>query len=120
MVGMWALLYLTGEIPELTTAPLEIGYHLFAEGLTAGLLLIAGYGLFRDRPWAASVHPLALGLLLYTVINSTGYYAQRGDVAMVGMFTVLTLTTGAILVDLLRDGTAYGRGKSHLGRRPYV
>lgn len=99
MLGFWAILSLTGGIPELTTAPFEIGYHLFAEFLTATALLASGIGLRRGWTRMRRLYPVALGLLLYTVINSAGYYAQSGDVAMVGMFTVLTVATVALLVE---------------------
>ena len=102
MLGMWAGLYLAGEIPELATAPLEIGYHLAAEGLTALALLAAGVGLLRGRAWGGRVLPVALGMLLYTVVNSAGYYANLGEWPMVGLFTALTLATGRLLVATLR------------------
>jgi hypothetical protein len=35
-------------------------------------------------------------MLLYTVVNSAGYDAERGDVAMVGLFSVLTVAALAV------------------------
>jgi hypothetical protein len=102
MLSMWTALYLSGEITELATAPLEIGYHLTAEGLTAVALIVAGLGFLRGRVWAGRLLPVALGMLLYTVINSAGYYATLGEWPMVGTFTVLTVATGALLVSMLR------------------
>lgn len=98
MGGFWLMLYLSGGIPELRTASIEIGYHLIAELSTAVLLVAAGFGLFRGSQWAERLYPVSLGMLLYTVINSAGYYAQLGDVAMVGMFTVLTVLTLILLI----------------------
>lgn len=98
MTGFWLLLYLTGGIPELRTAPIEIGYHLLAELLTAVLLVTAGFGLLRGPQWVARLYPVALGMLLYTVINSAGYYAQRGDFVVVAMFTGLTIVTLTLLI----------------------
>jgi hypothetical protein len=97
MGAFWTASALTGTIPELRTAPLEIGYHLVAELLAPGALLAAGVGRLRGRAWAARLFPVALGMLLYTVVNSAGYDAERGDVAMVGMFAVLTVATLALL-----------------------
>ena len=102
---MWSGLYLAGEITELATAPLEIGYHLVAEGLTAIALLVGGVGLLRGRAWAGRVLPVALGMLLYTLINSAGYYANLGEWPIVGMFTVLTLATGVLVFGWLRGWT---------------
>ena len=97
ILGFWALLFATDGIPELTTAPYEIGYHLLAEFLTVAALRASGIRLRRGWTRTRRLYPVALGLLLYTVINSAGYYAQSGDVAMVGMFTVLTVATVALL-----------------------
>mgnify|MGYP000302969650 CR=1 FL=1 len=102
MLGMWTAFYLAGEISDLTTAPLEIGFHLLAEGLTAIALLAAGVGLLRD--WGAAVRllPVALGMLLYTVVNSAGYYAPLGEWPMVGMFLALTALTLVLVLAILR------------------
>lgn len=99
MGGFWLMLYLTGGIPELRTVPIEIGYHLAAEVLTAVMLVTAGFGLLRGPYWVERLYPVALGMLLYTVINSAGYYAQLEDLVMVGMFTVLTIVTLTLIAD---------------------
>lgn len=44
---------------------------------------------------------LALGALVYTTINSAGYYADLGQWPVVAMFTALTVATGAATVVLL-------------------
>lgn len=105
MLGMWVALLGTGQVPELRTAPYEIGYHLVAEMLTAVALLAAGVGRLRGRAWGQRASPAALGMLLYTVLNSAGYYAQRGETPMVGLFAVLTVATVVLLVGHLRPRT---------------
>jgi hypothetical protein len=112
MLGLWGMFYATGQIPELTTAPYEIGYHLAAETLTALALVTAGVGLFRRHAWAWRLYPVALGMLLYTVINSAGYYAQLREIAMVGMFTVFTATTLLLIIDYLTGRTRMSSQKS--------
>ncbi|MEF8975189.1 MAG: hypothetical protein V5A21_03050 [Halapricum sp.] len=121
MIVFWAGLALTGGIPELDTAPVEIGYHLVAELLTASALVAAGLGILRGYEWGSRLYPVALGLLLYTVINSAGYYAALGNVPMVGMFSVLTVATLFLLVDYVRGSDvgperAGGRPESSSGR----
>ncbi len=96
MLGMWSVLLGTGQVPELRTAPLEVSLHLLAEGLTAGFLIGAGVGLTRRAPWANTVLSFALGMLLYTVINSAGYYTTSGDWGMVGMFGTLAVLTSVL------------------------
>lgn len=98
MMSLWLVLLATG-VAELETAPYEIAYHLVAELVTAIALLGAGVGLRRGADWAARLYPVALGMLGYTVVNSAGYYAERGEVGAVAFFTLLTLVTGALVVE---------------------
>lgn len=101
MIGFWSMLFLTGQIPEGETGPVELGYHLAAELLTASVLVTAGVGRQLQRRWARRLSPVALGMLGYTVINSAGYYAQSGEISMVAMFTLLTVSTVALILDYL-------------------
>ena len=99
MVGLWAVLFATGGVPELATAPAEVAFHLAAELLTALALLASGVGLLRGREWARRLHPVALGMLLYAAISAAGYYAGLGDDAAVGAFGVLIVATVAAVLD---------------------
>lgn len=89
MIAMWSISYFTKQIPELEAEPIRIKFHLAAEFATAIVLIIAGSGLITTQEWAASIYLLSMGLLLYTVIVSPGYFAQKGQWAYVGMFAVI-------------------------------
>ena len=89
MIGMWSVSYFTNQIPELETEPVRIKFHLVAEFATAFLLLAAGIGLFTNQEWALSTYLVSMGMLLYTVIVSPGYFAEKGQWAYVVMFGVL-------------------------------
>ena len=93
MICMWSVFLVTNQVPELKTAPLKISYHLLAEFLTAILLLIGGSGLFTKKVWGFHLYLISLGMLLYTVIVSAGYYVNLGDMIMVSMFTVFQVFT---------------------------
>lgn len=91
MVWMWAGFLATGQVPELAVAPLKTAAHLAAEFLTAGMLVAGSVGLLRGSAWASRVHTASLGMLLYAVVQASGYFAQSGDWALVGMFAALAL-----------------------------
>jgi hypothetical protein len=96
MLGLWSVLVLSGEVPELRAGQLDIVFHIAAEVLTALLLIVAGTALLRTvsprvRMWST----FALGALLYTAVNSAGYYAELGDWPPVGLFLVLAVGTVA-------------------------
>lgn len=113
VLGMWTVLLATGQVPELRTAPLEIGVHLLAEVLTATFLIGSGIAVSRRTARSTTALAFAMGMLLYTVVNSAGYYANAGEWSMVGMFGVLAVLTGTI-------GwlTVTGRLDSRSGTRP--
>ena len=79
MIAMWSVSYVSKQNPELETGPIRIKFHLAAEFATAIVLLIAGIVLFTNQDWAVSIYLTAVGMLLYTVIVSPGYFAQRGQ-----------------------------------------
>jgi hypothetical protein len=94
MLVQWGFFLGAGQVPELQTEPLRIAFHLAGEGATAIALIISGIGLLRSQRWARSAVLVALGMLVYTVIVSPGYFAQQGQWAFVGMFGALLILTG--------------------------
>jgi hypothetical protein len=55
----------------------------------------------RRRPGAERLALVALGALLYTVVNSSGYFAEAGVWAMVAVFGLLALLSLAAVTRLL-------------------
>ncbi len=102
IAGLWAMLLTTGQVPELTEGRRDILFHIGAEFLTALLLIVAGIAILTVGSQVATVFAaLAAGSLLYTTINSPGYYADLGEWAVVAMFMVLaaaTVTTATVLI----------------------
>ena len=86
MATMWTFFRISGQVPELQTEPYEIAFHLAAEFGAAGLLVAGGIGLLKRSPHGQTVYYLAIGMLLYSVIVSPGYYAQQGSWGFVAMF----------------------------------
>lgn len=91
MIGQWTMSYVTRQIPELTTEPIRIRFHLAAEMLTAIALISSGIGLLISFAWAKNVFLIAMGMLFYTSIVSPGYFAQKGQWAWLGMFSTIIL-----------------------------
>ena len=91
MISMWTMFYLTGGIPELNTEPFRIAMHLIAEYSTAIGLIIGGYGLIKSKRWGYNLYLLSTGALIYTLIQSPGYYLQQGNIGFVIMFAVFII-----------------------------
>jgi hypothetical protein len=89
MVGQWTASLATGQVPELATAPLEIAFHLAAEILTALALVLAGLAILKKIRWGRTLFLVAGGMVIYSIINSPGYFAQRGQWPVVALFGAL-------------------------------
>lgn len=103
MLGMWSMLLVTGQVPEVETEPIRLAFHLAAEAMTAVALIVAASGVARRARWGRSVYLLATGMLAYTLVVSPGYYAQAGDVAFVVMFAAFAASGVPALVGVWRS-----------------
>ena len=96
MAIWWGIEIRNGALNRPDRSRGEIALHLAAEVVTALLLATGGMILARGGPrWLALV---GLGMLLYTVIQSPGYFVARQELAPVVMFAVLALLTIAAIV----------------------
>jgi hypothetical protein len=104
MLAQWAFFLATGQVPEVREEPRALAFHLTAELLTALALIAAGAGLLRGwGMWPRILFPVALGMVLYSVVASAGYFAQLRAWGLVGMFAVLFLLSLASLAPFFRD-----------------
>jgi hypothetical protein len=106
IIATWIILLSTGQVPELETAPLPITFHIIAEFITAAILLAGGIGLILSRTWAFNIYLLSMGMLIYAVVNASGLYAQRGNMAMIVVFIVVIIIAIILTVCLLTKGRA--------------
>ena len=98
IIFLWTFLLSTGNVPELDAARLEISFHIAAEVLMAIILLVSGLALLKAARWSIPLSYISLGTLLYSIINSSGYYAQLGQSPFLIMFGVLLICTIAAMV----------------------
>lgn len=111
MIGTWTTLYVTDSIPEIRAEPIRIIMHILAEMVTAVTLIIGGIGFLTSRRWGFPLYLVSTGMLLYTLIVSPGYYAQKGEITFVGMFTVL------IALAVIFLGLSFSRKERVKGKR---
>ena len=89
MLIQWAFFYFTGNIPELVSEPVRISFHIAGETVTAVLLIISGIMLLKNHASGGRLSLFALGMVMYSMIVSPGYFAQRGQWGFVIMFAAL-------------------------------
>ncbi|TCT16069.1 hypothetical protein EDC18_10285 [Natranaerovirga pectinivora] len=110
MLGMWMMFYITGNIPELESKPIELGMHLLAEIATAIILIIGGIGVIKSKHWGVHIYFISMGMLLYTIPNSAGYFLENKEYGLVIMFGIFLVASLIFLVSMLR--IANGRYKN--------
>jgi len=91
MLCMWLFFIFTGMVPEFDTKPAEIILHLAAEFTTAFALIFSGIVTLKGLPSGKWLYPFSIGMLVYTLIVSPGYYIQSGDYLFVAMFGILII-----------------------------
>ena len=106
MLLQWTRTLISGQIPDPDEpysgrGKRELAFHWVAEAISAAALVVSGIALLCNAPWSAWWFPLSLGMLLYTLINSPGYFAERGEWRIVGAFGVLFAGAMAALVTFL-------------------
>lgn len=89
MMCMWLFFIIAGLVPEFETRPAEIILHLIAEFSTAIILIAASIITLKGLKCGTWFYPLSIGMLMYTLIVSPGYYLQSGDLIFVFMFGIL-------------------------------
>ncbi|NVM46432.1 MAG: hypothetical protein HWN79_16095 [Candidatus Lokiarchaeota archaeon] len=98
IIGLWTMLLLTKQIPELKTEPVAIAFHISAE-MTMGILcLVSGIFLLIGLTWAPYFFILAMGLIIYAVVNSAGYYGQKKQWSFVIMFGVILIASVSLVI----------------------
>ena len=97
MTAQWAITLVRSQVPRPEQETIsgrgmtEMAFHWVAEGTTAAALIAAGLGLMLGWSGAPKLYLISIGALIYTVINSAGFFAQRKQWAMVALFAVLLI-----------------------------
>ncbi|MDX5399534.1 MAG: hypothetical protein LPK92_07405 [Actinomycetes bacterium] len=102
----WGMSIRKGALDRPDRRRAEIVLHLTAELTTALLLAIGGTILARGGTRALAL--VGLGMLLYTIIQSPGYFLARQEMPPVVMFAVLAVLTIVAIVATVLDGGRSG------------
>ncbi|MDD4876364.1 MAG: hypothetical protein PHQ86_04440 [Dehalococcoidales bacterium] len=107
MITQWTITIIRHEIPKPKDDPVsgrgsfDMAFHWTAEFLTALILIVAGISLISETTWSSKIYLVGTGMLIYTVINSPGFFAQQRKWSMVAMFAVIIILTIISLILVL-------------------
>ena len=95
MLGFWAVAVATRRVPEIDSGGIEIWFHIAAEAVTGVVLIFGGIAVLIDgeSPLTVVLSSLGLGMLVYTLIVSPGYYVERRDAPLLWMFAGFWILT---------------------------
>lgn len=98
IIGLWIMLLFTKQVPELKTEPVAIIFHITAEFIMGILSLVSGIFLLIDLSWGLYIFFLAMGAVIYAVINAAGYYGQRKKWEFVIMFCIILIASVSLVI----------------------
>ena len=104
ILGIWGLLLVSRQVPEIQNQDRAIYFHIAAEILTGFIVITGAVAAIATAAssWSVGLLAIGLGAVLYSTINSPGYYANQKKWHFVGLFaalgTVAIVSLAAILV----------------------
>lgn len=103
MITQWIFFIVTGNVPELKSAPISISFHIAVEFITATVLILTFVLLKRLNRWKSYIAVYGQGMLGYTAINSSGYFAQTGSWSFLFMFGVVLFFSICNTLIIIKD-----------------
>jgi len=97
MTAQWAITLVRSQIPTPEQdaisgrGMIEMAFHWIAEGATAAALIAASFSLMLGWSGAPKLYLASIGALIYTAINSAGFFAQRKQWTTVALFAILVI-----------------------------
>ena len=106
----WIMILISQEIPE---GPIEFSLHLISELLMALLCLISGVLLIRNHRISVYICIAGHAMAIYSLLNAAGYYLQRDERALPGLFLILLVLSLLTLYYLLRKAPILDKKETH-------
>jgi phosphotransferase system glucose/maltose/N-acetylglucosamine-specific IIC component len=100
ILGLWGAILVNGEIPE---GPVEFSFHLISEILMAAGCMAAGILMLRHNSTGTLLGIASHAMVIYSVLNAAGYYAERGQIYFPILFMMLLAASVAILTLLVKQ-----------------
>ncbi|HOO55882.1 MAG TPA: hypothetical protein PLN69_03600 [bacterium] len=87
MFATWIMFFAMGDVPGLDSEPVRTWFHIVAENMVGIALLAGGAGMWKEKRWGFMLYLVGMGMLLYAIVNSPGFYIERGDTYMIYVFS---------------------------------
>jgi hypothetical protein len=98
VIAFWCMIFIMGSISGGKT---ELFFRLMAEFLMAIICVVSGILLLKNSQKAYKLNIAGLAMLVYSSINSVGYFANRSLITLVLMFLLLLAISVVLLFNQL-------------------
>lgn len=78
MFAVWGLYFSTGKVMGVTPETMGLSFHIVAEFATGAVMITGGIGLLKSLRWGRSIYFTGIGMMVYALVNSPGYYIGKG------------------------------------------
>jgi len=96
---MWIIILLNGQIEE---GRVEFLFHLSSEFLMALFCFFAGILVLKKHISGTGLSIAGHAMLIYSVLNAAGYYAERGYVLFPILFIILFILSMFFIYFLIK------------------
>jgi hypothetical protein len=113
-VGLIVVLIKTLLTGDFSRESSSASFHLASEFIMTIVSIIGGFFLVLGRSGGRRLSLFALGMMLYSVINKTGYYWKTEQTRLLIVFALLTLLSLVSFLVLLKDKRFSSNYKGHM------
>ncbi|NVO19354.1 MAG: hypothetical protein HXX13_06620 [Bacteroidetes bacterium] len=92
LLGLWVFFLVNHLIPEVSSRPTESRFHIAVELCTSLMLIISGIRVLYTKGQGEGMLLMSIGMLFYTLLNTSGYYAEKASVGFITIFVLLLIT----------------------------
>ncbi len=98
IIGLWVFILMKGDMKE---GPFESTFHLISEFLMATLCILGGLqALSQQKAIPLPLLTIAHAMVIYSVLNAAGYYAETSGIIMALPFIILCTISAITLKKL--------------------
>ncbi len=89
IILLWSMLIGTSQVPEFETEPVAIVFHIVIESTMGIFAILSGIWVLKKYKYSQHLVLFTNGMLMYSVVNSSGYYGDLKQYGMIAMFAFI-------------------------------
>ncbi|MCE7741415.1 MAG: hypothetical protein GOP50_03065 [Candidatus Heimdallarchaeota archaeon] len=95
---LWIIVIIKKIDHKFIEKPFERLFHIIAEFIMSVVAIVAGIALLLGQTWSLPLFYVAMGLILYALVNAIGIYKEKKFKLLVIILVISTVITLALIV----------------------